>query len=68
MQPVNSGSYATAMPVISVMVLDGSRSIVNSRILRVQESSLLKDILCMVTSDDDAADVCADSIRFRNSL
>ena len=43
-----------AMPAISVTVLDGGRSIVNSRILRVQESSLLKDILCMVTSDDDA--------------
>ena len=38
-----------AMPAISVTVLDGGCSIVNSRILRVQESPLLKDILCMVT-------------------
>ena len=34
-----------ATPAISVTALDDGRSIVNSRILRVQESSLLKDIL-----------------------
>ena len=42
------------MPAILVTVLDGGRSIINSRILQVQESSLLKGILCIVTSDDDA--------------
>ena len=41
------------LPLVLVTVLDGGRSIVNSRILRVEEPSLLKDILCMVTSDDD---------------
>ena len=41
------------MSAISVTVLEGSRSVINSRILRVQESSLLKDVLRLVTSDDD---------------
>ena len=41
------------MSAISVTVRKGSRSIINSRIIRVQESSLLKDVLRLVTSDDD---------------
>ena len=57
---------------ISVMVLDGGRSIVNSRILWVKEPSLLKYIFRVVTSDNNAhvvtSDVCADSIKSRNSL
>ena len=39
----------------TVTVLDDSCSIVNSRILRMEESSLLKDILRVVTSDVDAS-------------
>ena len=38
---------------------------------QVEDLSLLKDILCMVMSDDDAraaSGVCSDSIRSRNSL
>ena len=44
-----------AMPAISVKltVLDTNCSIINSRILRVEESFLLKDICCMVTFDDE---------------
>ena len=43
-----------AVHAVSVAVLDGGRFIINSRVLCVEESSLLKGILCMVTSDDDA--------------
>ena len=49
-----TASIICAMPSILVTVLDDGCSIINSRILRDEESSLLKYILCMVTSDDDA--------------
>ena len=51
---MNIHNTCHACIAISVTVLDGGHFNVNSRILEVEESSLLKDILCMVTSDNDA--------------
>ena len=48
-------------------ILSGSHSIVNSRIMWVEESSLLIDILRIITSDDGAL-MFPDSIRSKNSL
>ena len=41
------------MSAISVTVLEGSRMAVNSRITRVDQSSLLEDVLVLVSSEDD---------------
>ena len=41
------------MSAISLTVMEGSRMAVNSRIMRVDQSSLLEDVLALVESEDD---------------